>query len=133
MITTGRRRARRPIVTTNETETTMTTTMPADFVMPTRYTLLIEPCETLHPYDQSVKVDGVRGIVFETDPDTGYKSVVDIVETTREGGEHMLDAVAGNYDDCKLDGAQVQATNMGRVWKRRSMIRKIIEQLEYPR
>jgi len=79
--------------------------------------------------DVESEVELVRGIVFETDPETGYKSIVDIAEMPREGAEHMLAAIAGNFDNCFLAYENTFRTNFGRATSMRTMIRKIVEQL----
>jgi hypothetical protein len=91
------------------------------------YTLLIEKIDPREVPGHGI-VPYVRGLIIEEN-ENGLRSVCDIVETTREGAEYKLEAVADGYPGWKFEGFQVQETNMGRVRTNRGMIRKIVEQL----
>jgi hypothetical protein len=93
------------------------------------YTLLIERAESREVPGYGL-VEYVRGIMFDTDEETGAKSVCDIIEATKgHNGELLIETMADGFPGWRFEGWQVQETNMGRARSNRTMIRKIVEQL----
>ena len=83
-----------------------------------RHTLLIEKTPGGH----------LRGIIWDTDPDTGAKCVVELFETERDNMVNF----AMSYDvsfNWQFDGKQLAEINVGRAHTKRGILTKLVEQI----
>ena len=73
----------------------------------------------------------MRGILLETDEETGAKSVVDIIEMNVEGmtAADIAHCFCNYFYYCDWKFTQLQFVNVGRAHTQKGLLTKLLEQL----